>query len=285
MTLTAGAGIFGHAPAGQFNIEIPIERLLLLEPYPRRMRATIDGEAIVDSHRGMLLYESGVLPRLYFPTDEVRMDLLEPAGERGSELKGRSQLWRLRVGEREVDEAAISHPEPPPGAPPIADLICLRWSAIDEWLEEDEVAIAHVRDPYHRVDVLPTSRRVVVRLGDTVLADSARGRVLYETGLPPRWYVPRDDVLLELEPSELHTQCAYKGSANYWSLDADGDRRENLAWTYRDPRHDAAEVRDLVAFFNEQVEIEVDGELQPQVMSPWSAPDWWKRFDPVVAEL
>jgi uncharacterized protein (DUF427 family) len=286
MTLTVGSGPFGHAPAGEFNLEIPRERMLLFEPFARRMRATFAGEQVLDSSGGRLLYEHGVLPRCYFPRSDVRMDLLERTGEVSeSALKGPTEHWRLRVGDREVAGAAISHPEPPEGAPALADYIALRWSAMDEWREEDEIAIGHVRDPYHRVDVLPSSRHVVVRIGDRVLAESRRAKVIYETALPPRWYFPAEDILVDLVRTDLETVCAYKGVASYWSVDAGGERRENIAWTYREPRHDAADVRDHVAFFAEHVEIVVDGEPAAPVRSPWSAPDWWKGHLAEEAEL
>jgi uncharacterized protein (DUF427 family) len=278
MTLTVGSGPFGHAPAGQLNFEIPAERILLFEPFPRRMRASFAGEQIVDSRRGRLLYEQGALPRCYFPRADVRTDLLERAGpQTDSPLKGPTVHWRLRVGDRVVENAAISHPDPPRGAPALGDYIAVRWSAMDEWLEEDEVAVGHVRDPYHRVDALPSSRHVIVRLGDAVLAESRRARVIYETALPPRWYFPAEDVVAELRPTELETVCAYKGFASYWAVRAGDDWHENIAWTYREPRHDAAAVKDHVAFFNERVEIEIDGEIEAPVQTPWSAPDWWKR--------
>ena len=277
MTLTVGSGPFGHNPAGEFNVEIPTERILLFEPFPRRMRASAAGEQVLDSRRGRLLYEHGVLPRCYFPRADVRMDLLERTDEVSeSPLKGPTVHWRLRIADHVVEDAAISHPEPPEGAPALEDYVAPRWAAMDEWLEEDDVAVGHVRDPYHRVDVLPSSRHVIVRLGDEVLAESRRARVIYETGLPPRWYFPVEDVVAELRPTELETVCAYKGFANYWAVRAGDDAHVNLAWTYREPLHDAAAVADHVAFFNERVEIEVDGEVEPPVRTPWSDPDWWK---------
>ena len=277
MSLTVGSGPFGHDPAGEFNVEIPTERILLFEPFPRRMRASAAGERVLDSRGGRLLYEHGVRPRCYFPRADVRMDLLERTDEVSeSALKGRTVHWRLRIGDHVVEDAAISHPEPPEDAPALEDYIAPRWAAMDEWLEEDDVAVGHVRDPYHRVDVLPSSRHVIVRIGDEVLAESRRARVIYETGLPPRWYVPVEDVVAELRPTELETVCAYKGFANYWAVGAGDGAHVNLAWTYREPLHDAAAVADHVAFFNERVEIEVDGEVEPPVRTPWSDPDWWK---------
>lgn len=286
MTLTVGSGPFGQAPAGQFNVEIPSERILLFEPFPRRMRASFAGEQIVDSRRGRLLYEHGVLPRCYFPRADVRSDLLERTDQvTDSPLKGPTVHWRLGVADRVVEDAAITHPDPPEDAPALEDYVALRWSAMEEWLEEDEVAVGHVRDPYHRVDVLPSSRHVIVRLGDEVLAESRRARVIYETALPARWYFPAEDVVAELRPTELETVCAYKGYASYWSVEAGDELHENVGWTYREPRHDAAAVAGHVAFFNERVQIEIDGEIEPPVETPWSAPRWWEGTLEEEAEL
>jgi uncharacterized protein (DUF427 family) len=101
---------------------------------------------------------------------------------------------------------------------------------------------------------------------------------LFETGLPTRWYLPRDDVLVDLEPSELRTQCAYKGVGSYFSARVDDDLLENLAWTYREPRHDATAVRDLVCFFNEAVDLDLDDERQERPQTPWARPGWWHDY-------
>jgi uncharacterized protein (DUF427 family) len=131
--------------------------------------------------------------------------------------------------------------------------------------------MVHVRDPYHRVDVLDSSRHVTVSLNGVPLAESTRARVIYETGLPPRWYLPADDVRMELlEPTESTSGCAYKGTASYFAVRGEGIDEDDLVWTYRDPRPDAERVRDLLCFFNERVDIEVDGEPQGRPETPWS---------------
>jgi uncharacterized protein (DUF427 family) len=173
-----------------------------------------------------MLYEHGRLPIYMFPRAEVRTDLLLPSEHQTeSANKGPARWSDLRLGERLVAAAAWEYPAPPPGAPPLAGLIAFRWDALEEWFEEDEPAIVHARDPYHRVDVLDTSRHVRISLDDKLLATSNRGRVIFETALPPRWYVPRQDVRAELLDSETRTGCAYKGFASYYS----SDRRPNRA--------------------------------------------------------
>jgi len=147
----------------------------------------------------------------------------------------------------------------------------IEWNAMDEWYEEDEQAIVHPRDPYHRIDVLDTSRHLRVSLDGEPLAETTRARVLFETGLPPRWYMPAEDVRSELLiDSEKQTGCAYKGFASYWSVRL-GDRfEEDLVWTYREPRREVEPIQDYLAFFNERVDIEVDGDLEKRPVTPWS---------------
>lgn len=272
MTLTVGTGPFGQTPAGTFNIELRSQGLIYFEDFPRWIRARFGGETIVDSKRVKLLHEAGVLPLYYFPEADVRMDLLERT-ERTTHCrwKGDAAYWTIRVGERVAANAAWSYPEPIQGAPPIAGFIAFYWSALDEWLEEDETAIGHARDPYHRIDVLDTSRHVKISVAGEVLAETTRARVLYEAGLPPRWYIPAEDVRqAALVPSDSRTVCAYKGFASYWSVRAGGKIAKDLVWYYADPRHDALRVKDYLCFFNEKVDIQLDGELQKRPRTPWS---------------
>jgi uncharacterized protein (DUF427 family) len=247
MSLTMGTGPFGHAPAGRFNLALPHEGILFSDPTPRRIRAVLGGRTVLDSRRARLLHEHGRLPRYFVPREDVR--------------------WQ-ELGD-------ITALDPPAGAPELDGHVAFPFAAMDGWFEEDDEIISHAPDPYHRVDVRNTSRHVAVSLDGVPLVDTTRARVIFETGQPPRWYVPREEVLVELEPSDLRTTCAYKGHARYWSARV-GDRLvENLFWSYADPLHDAAAVQDLLACFNEQVDIDLDGERQPRPRTPWSAPQWW----------
>ncbi|HWM86924.1 MAG TPA: DUF427 domain-containing protein [Kofleriaceae bacterium] len=271
MTLTLGTGPFGRAPGGRFTFEPP-RAVIYIEEFPRRMRARFAGETVIDSVRAVLLHESGLLPVLYFPEADVRMDLLEPT-ERASHcpLKGDAAYYSVRVGERVARNAAWTYPEPLAGAPRLTGLVAFYWDAMEEWLEEDEPAIGHVRDPYHRVDVLDTSRHVVVSVRGQVVADTRRARVLFETGLPARWYIPRADVHPEaLEASESSSVCAYKGRASYFSMRVGGEVDPDLVWYYTEPLHDAVRVADYLCFFNERVDLEIDGVLQSRPRTPWS---------------
>lgn len=269
MSLTVGTAPFGHRPGGTFNFEVPrIKGLIYFEDSPRRIRAKLGGETVVDSRHAKLLHEHRHLPIYYFPREEVRMDLLVPSEKHTTcPHKGEASYWSVHAGGRVSEDAAWGYPEPIAGAPPLAGYLAFYWGKMDEWFEEDEPAIVHARDPYHRVDILDTSRHVRIGLDGETLADTTRARVLYETSLPPRWYVPREDVRMDLlAPSDTRTGCAYKGFATYWSL---GDE-DDLVWSYPDPRDEAARIKDYLAFFDERVDVEIDGELQERPVTQWS---------------
>jgi uncharacterized protein (DUF427 family) len=273
MSLTRGTGPFGDQAAGTFNFGLPRQKgVIYFERSPRRIRARFAGETVVDSRHPKLLHEQGHLPIYYFPEDDVRTDLLEPTDRTTHcPYKGDAVYWSVRAGDRVAENAVWSYPDPLADAPPIAGHLAFYWDAMDEWLEEDEPAIAHARDPYHRVDVLDTSRHIRVLVGDEVVAETKRARVLFETGLPPRWYIPPDDVRAELlVASDKQTACAYKGFASYRSVRAGGVEEDDLVWFYPEPRHDAEQVAGYLAFFNERVDLEVDGELQERPQTPWS---------------
>ena len=273
MSLTVGMGPFGQRPAGHFNFDLPRrEGVIYFEDSPRRMRAMLGDETVVDSAHAKLLHEQGHLPVYYFPQSDVRMDLLHPTDRTTRcPFKGQARYWSVKVGDRVAENAVWNYPEPLEGAPPLADYLAFYWKKMDEWLEEDEPAIVHARDPYHRVDILQSSRHVRVMLGGEVVAESTRPLALFENGLPTRWYLPPEDVRTEtLVESEKQTGCAYKGFASYWTVRAGGVEEEDVAWFYPEPTRDAERIRDRIAFFNERVDIEVDGELQERPQTQWS---------------
>jgi uncharacterized protein (DUF427 family) len=171
----------------------------------------------------------------------------------------------VRAGEQNRPAAGFR-----PADPDLAGYVVLDFGAFDAWYEEDELNVAHPRDPFHRIDVLPSSRRVRLELDGQVLAESSRPTLLFETMLPARFYLPREDVRAELSPSGTRTWCAYKGQASYWSAAAGGRVLPDIAWTYQQPLHDAARVRGLIAFFNERLDVIVDGERHERPVTPWS---------------
>jgi uncharacterized protein (DUF427 family) len=273
MALMVGTGPFGHQPGGVWNKEMPERRgLIWFEDSPRRIRGELGGVTVIDSTHAKLLHEQAHLPVYYFPEADVRMDLLRPSDLRTRcPFKGDASHWTLEAGGQVAEHAAWSYPDPIEGAPALAGYVAFYWNKLDRWFEEDERAIVHARDPYHRIDVLQSSRRIRVLLDGEVLAQSDRPIALFETGLPTRWYLPAQDVRMDLlERSETSTGCAYKGFAGYWSLRNGGEGGSDVAWDYREPHRDVIRITDLIAFFNERVDIEVDGELQERPITQWS---------------
>ena len=197
MGLMYGTGPLGREPAGTFNFEPPAPgRALYLEPTPKRIRVVVAGETVADSSRAMLLHESGHQPVYYFPPQDVRSELLEPSDRHTvCPKKGEASYYTIRVGEHVVDAGAWYYPEPIEEAPPIKDLIAFYWQRMDHWLEEDEEVFGHPRDPYHRVDMIPTSRHIRISLDGELLAESHEAIALFESNLPPRWYLRREDVV------------------------------------------------------------------------------------------
>jgi uncharacterized protein (DUF427 family) len=277
MALTVGNAPFGPGRLGEWNFDYtgPAHALYLHE-HPRRVRATLGGETAFDTLVPRLLHETGYLPRYYIPREDVRWELFEPTDHTTHcPFKGDARYWTLRAGDGVAENVAWEYPEPIEGAPALAGLIGFYWEPLDHWYEEDEEVFVHPRDPFHRVDVLPTSRRVRVSLDGEELAESERAHVLYESGLPARWYFPREDVRLDrLEAFELTTRCPYKGQATeYWSTDGE----KPVAWSYPDPLPAVEAIRDRIAFFNERVDIEVDGKGEERPTTPFSRADWHDR--------
>ena len=270
MSLTVGTGPFGHRPAGTFNFELPRTKgLIYFEDSPRRIRARLGGETVVDSRHAKLLHEHASPADLLLPAGRGADGPARPRAEKQTHCpyKGEAPTGPCAPAGKVAEDAAWSYPEPIEDAPPLAGYVAFYWNAMDEWLEEDEPAIVHARDPYHRVDILDTSRHVRVSVNGETVAETTRARVLFETGLPPRWYFPREDVRLDLLAAERQpTGCAYKGFASYWSV---GDE-EDVVWSYPEPLREAERIRDYLAFFNERVDIEVDGEPQERPVTQWS---------------
>lgn len=231
-----------------------------VEPSPKRVRALFAGEVIVDSTRPWLVWEKPFYPAYYFPADDVRTHLLQPTGRvEHSPSRGDAQLLDLVVGDRTVPDAARRFPESPIAE--LRDFVRFDWDAIDHWLEEDEEVFVHPRDPYKRIDVLRSTRHVVVKVDGVVVADSHAPVLLFETSLPTRYYLPLSDVNLELlERSDHTTACPYKGTAGYYSVRVGDALHENLVWTYPTAHPEVHKVAGLLAFYHERAEILVDGE-------------------------
>jgi len=274
MSLTAARGPFGDDPAGRFNFEPqpPTGAVLYWDPVPYRLRGLLAGELVFDTTEAKLLHETGHLPVYYIPEHDLRDDLFEPSDRRTRcPHKGEASYRTIRVGDRVEEDAVWAYKQPLEQAAFLTGHAAFYWDRIDEWFVEDEQLFGHPRDPYHRIDVYCTTRRVRVSLDGEELADSVRARALFETGLPPRWYLTPEDVQLELlEPSPTRTRCAYKGSASYWHVVVGEQLHEDLAWSYPDPDHDGPDIRGMICFFQERCDLEVDGAPQQRPVTQWS---------------
>ena len=252
MTLTfPGAPLASEPPiTTNYAIDGPRHRLLL-HPFPRRVRARFAGEVVLDSTHGALLHESNILPRLYVPFEDIRVDLLERTDHTTHcPFKGDASYWSVRVGDRVAENAVWTYESPIAEASWLLGLVSVYPERMDAWLDEDE-EVTGLRDPYHRVDARRSSRRIEVRAGGEVLARSERPVVVAETGLPLRFYLPREDVSAELRPSDTTATCPYKGRASYWSLDG----IEDVAWSYEEPLESILAARDMVCFDASKVEV------------------------------
>jgi uncharacterized protein (DUF427 family) len=242
-----------------------------IEPSPRRVRAFFAGEPIADSTRVLLVFEPRRLPVYYFPMADVRMDLLRPTAHTQATPEGSTARWSLESHGRSVDNVGWSYREPDEARTALKDYVAFYWGKLDAWYEEDDEVFVHPRDPYHRVDVLNSSRHVKVVIDGTVVADTRRPRLLFETSLPTRYYIPKVDARLDLlEPTDTVTQCPYKGRARYWSVRIGDKVHKDLVWGYPFPIPECSKIENLVCFYNEHLDIYVDGELQPRPRTPWS---------------
>ena len=244
-----------------------------VEPSPRRVRVMFNNETVADSKRVMLLHEAKHLPVYYFPRDDVRMDLLIPSDKKTHcPFKGEASYWSIEVGDRTAEDAVWGYPEPIAGCPDIGDYVAFYWNKVDAWFEEDDEVFVHARDPYHRVDVVNSSGHVRVVIAGETIAQTHRPRLLFETGLPTRYYIPKLDVRMDLlEPSDTKTRCPYKGEASYWSARIGDTFLPDAAWSYPAPIPECPKIENLVCFFNEKVDaIYVDDKLIPVPTTPWS---------------
>lgn len=270
MGLTMGTGPFGPQAAGTFNIAYDSPgSVLYLEPSPRRVRVVVAGATVADSTDAMLLHETGRLPVYYLPRADVDAAALTASDTvTHCPFKGEASYWHVRVGEVVREDAVWAYPEPLPGAPDLSDLVAFRFAAADEWWEEAERIVKHPRDPYHRVDALASDRHVVVRLGGRTVADSTAPTMLFETGLPPRFYLPERDVdAALLTRTDTETTCPYKGTTGrYYDLTVGEHRAADAAWVYDEPNPEAAAIAGRIGFLQERLDLEVDG-------VPWARPD------------
>ncbi len=234
----------------------------------KRVRVMLGGETIADTISPLLVWEKPYYPTFYFPASDVKTELLVVSGEtKRSPSRGDMSMFVVKAGDAEG--TAYTHLEPK--IPEIADHYAFVWHTMDHWFEENEEVYVHSRDPYTRIDILPSGRRVRVEIAGVTVADSTNASFLFETGLPTRYYFPKTDVRMDLlEPTASATQCPYKGTARYWSATVEGETHEDIVWGYDSPLPESQKIAGLVAFYNEKVDIYVDEVLQERPKTKFS---------------
>jgi uncharacterized protein (DUF427 family) len=240
-----------------------------VETGAKRVRVYLAGDLVADTIRPLLVWEIPYYPTYYIPAEDVRARL-DPTGEaERSPSRGTAEILDVVTEHGRAAGAAQRFPDSP-----LEDLrgaVRLDWPAMDEWFEEDEPIYTHARDPYSRVDILASSRHVQVVVDGVTVAESATPRILFETGLPPRYYLPVPHLRMDLlRPSTTRTHCPYKGTAEYWSVEVGDKVYDDIVWIYRTPLPESQKIAGLACFYNERVDLYVDGVPQERPRTPFS---------------
>jgi uncharacterized protein (DUF427 family) len=230
-----------------------------VEPVPRRVRATLGDRVVIDTTAARYVWEITSFPQYYLPIGDIAPDVLVDEDHEEHLRRGTARRFGLAVGD-EI-RPGVAHHYTSSDIDGIVGTVRVDWAALDHWFEEDEEVFVHPRNPFTRVDALRSSREVAVGLGGLVLARSSRTVMVFETGLPTRYYFDRLDLdWTHLIPSDTQTSCPYKGTTSaYWSVDVDGRIEPDLAWAYDFPTRELLPIAGLVAFYNEKVDISIDG--------------------------
>ncbi|WP_328522163.1 DUF427 domain-containing protein [Kribbella sp. NBC_00359] len=226
-------------------------------PVPRRVRATLGNRVVLDTTDAIYLWEFPPYPQYYIPLADVADGVLTDTGETKEFDHGVARVHTAGSGKAWVYDEGVAK-----------DRVRFQWDAFDSWFEEDEEVFVHPRNPFSRCDAIRSGRHVKVELDGKLLAESRSTVIVFETGLPPRYYFPRTEVNFEhLTPSDTRSACPYKGrTSDYWSV---GDRRD-LAWSYDFPTAPLLPITGLVSFFNEKVDLTIDGEPKARPITPFS---------------
>jgi uncharacterized protein (DUF427 family) len=261
---------------------------LRYEPTNKRVRAVLGDRTVVDSTRAVLVWEPRrVVPAYAVPVEDVAGEVdesvhspegIHPPSPSPAQPAARAPLdprvpfgvhsalglpVTIRAGERTAEGFLLSDVD-------LAGYVVLDFRGFDAWYEEDDQIRSHPHDPFHRIDVRRSSRHIIIELDGHPVADTTNALLLFETMLPTRYYLPRSDVLIELHPSTTRTTCAYKGAAVYWSADIAGRAADDLAWSIPEPLNEANEVAGLICFFDERLDLSIDGQRRPRPTTPWS---------------
>lgn len=258
MGLAWQQGPLATGSAGHFLTPEPLPpRLLYAEPLRRRMRVRLADQWIAESDDVVLLHEPGRYPVAYFPEGDIQPGILfaEDRSTTHHEL-GTVAWFTVEVADRTVNHAAWRYTALPGYAAVLQGRLAFAWRGMDAFYEEDDRIVGHAADAYHRIDIRSTSRHLVVRDGERLVADTRRPLALYESGFAPRWYLPREDVDESvLEPVAGQTFCPYKGLASYYDI---GERRR-AAWCYTNAWPEVGRISNLVSFEPDKIDVYLDG--------------------------
>jgi uncharacterized protein (DUF427 family) len=237
-----------------------------IERSSRRVRTYFGGKLIADSEHVLLVYETKRPPAYWFPIEDVRMEYLEASPQAGDVAR-----WRLVVKDCIAQNAARAYSKPTDDLAPLEGHLTFFWDKMDAWFEEDEQVFVHPRDPYTRVDTVHSSKHVRVEVEGETLGETHRPMLLFETGLPTRYYIPKLDVRMDLlKPSEYVTRCPYKGEAHHWSALVGDKLVKDIVWSYPAPIPECPKIENLMCFYNEHVDLYVNGVLQDRPITPFS---------------
>ncbi len=227
----------------------------------KRIRVFLAGELVADTRAPLLVWEKPYYPTYYLPLVDVRALLVGTGEKAHSPSRGDSDIFDVEAGAASALGAAQRFDSSPVEA--LHGHVRLEWDAMTSWFEEDEQVFVHPRDPHKRVDILGSSRHVRIEVDGVTVADSRQPRILFETSLPPRYYLPMTDVRLDLlRPSSTESHCPYKGTASYYSVEVDGHVTPDVVWYYTTPLPESQKVAGLACFYDEKVDVYLDGELQ-----------------------
>ncbi|WP_344414169.1 DUF427 domain-containing protein [Amycolatopsis minnesotensis] len=228
----------------------------------KRVRAVLGGQVVADTTAPLLVWEFPYYPAYYVPRADVADGVLVATDRtKRSPSRGEGRVWTVRAGGREAVNAALDYPDSP--IDELREHVRFDWATMDAWFEEDEEVFVHPRSPYTRVDILASSRHVRVELDGVTVAESEKPMLLFETGLPTRYYLPKTDIRMDLvEPSDTVTQCPYKGDAQYWTFRTGDTVHTDIAWYYRYPAPESQKIAGRVAFLDERADVFVDGVRQ-----------------------
>ncbi len=256
-----------NAPSNFFQTQHSVN----LEPSNRWVRVKINGVTVADSKQTLLFLDWNInYPTYFFPKESVNMDILQPS-LLSDGVKNQQLNWSVKTENTLAENAAWGFKEPPKGMEILKEYITFKWHKPLEWFEEEEEVFVHARDPHKRIDVLKSTRHVQIKIAGQIIADTHQSFLLFETFLPTRYYIAQEDIRMEfLQNSPTASGCAYKGVANYWSVMVGKQLFENIVWGYAKPNPECFKIKNLLCFFNEKVDIYVDGELEMRPDSPFS---------------